>query len=225
MDAFDEIRTVPKGKTITSIAATAGFNALGGMLAGRVRGLLASFAPSVKGAGTIGVFFVSIALRYYARDDKGWNLIIKEAAAGMAGFVGNDLWLVLKALIGWGKWKPETAYKTDDVVIHEKQYYKATKDIPATPTAEPGKDSRWVRFETAQAMESSEAIDPEAVSRFAQALSTNDALLDGIVKEQLLIFGPELAQCAGRDLNQDEANNIYSGMRDSLKSVVQKFAA
>lgn len=225
MDAFDEIRTAPRGKTITSITATAGFNALGGMLAGRVRGLLASFAPSVKGAGTIGVFLVSIALRYYARDDRGWNPVIKEAAAGMAGFVGNDLWLILKALIGWGKWKPETAYKADDVVIHEKLYYKATTDIPATPTAEPGKDSRWVRFETAQAMASDGAVDPDAISKFAQALASNDVLLDGIVKEQLLIFGPELAQCAGRDLNQDEANNIYSGMRDSLKSVVQKFAA
>lgn len=225
MDAFDEIRAVPRGKSITSAAATAGFNALGGMLAGRVRGLLASFAPSVKGAGTIGVFLVSVALRYYARDERGWNPIIREAAAGMAGFVGNDLWLILKALIGWGKWKPETAYKADDVVIYEKQYYKASADIPATPAAEPGKDSRWVRFETAQGMASDAALDPDAVSKFAQALASNDALLDGIVKEQLLIFGPELAQCAGRDLNQDEANHIYSGMRDSLKSVVQKFAA
>jgi hypothetical protein len=225
MDAFDEIRTVPKKKSIMSAAATAGFNALGGMLAGRLRGLMAGFAPSVKGAGTIGVFLVSVALRYYARDDRGWNSVIREAAAGMAGFVGNDLWFVSKALIGWGDWKPETAYKADDVVIHEKKYYKASKDIPATPTAEPGKDPRWVLFETAQGMSSDAAMDPNAVSKFAQALASNDALLDGIVKEQLLIFGPELAQCAGRDLNQDEANHIYSGMRDSLKSVVQKFAA
>ena len=54
---------------------------------------------------------------------------------------------------------------------------------------------------------------------------TNDALIDGLVKEQLLIFGPELAQCAGREFSQQEADQIYAGMRDSLKSVVQKFAA
>ena len=219
MDAFDEIRALPRGKTLTSALGTATFNALGGMVAGRVRGLLAGFAPTVKGAGTLGVFFVSVGLRFYAQGDKGWNLVIKEAAAGMAGFVGNDLWLILKAFIGWGKWKPETAYKAGDMVIYENQYYKADKDIPATPTAEPGKDSRWVRFETAQ------GLAPDDITSFAQALASNDALLDGIVKEQLIIFGPELAQCAGRELNQDEANNIYSGMRDSLKSVVQKFAA
>ena len=219
MNAFDEVKALPKGKTLTAAAATAAMNALGGVLAGRVRGLLAGFAPTTKGAGTIGVFLVSIGLRYYANDEKGWNLLIREAAAGMAGFVGNDLWLIAKSMIGWGKWKPETAYKAGDVVTHENQQYRAEKDIPATPTAEPGRDSRWVRFEMAQ------AIQPDDISLFAQALDRNEALLDGIVQEQLLIFGPELAQRAGRELNQDEVNNIYSGMRDSLKSVVQKFAA
>jgi hypothetical protein len=219
MDAFDEILALPKGKSITSVAATAAMNALGGVLAGRVRGLLAGFAPTIQGAGTIGVFFVSIGLRYYANGIQGWNLVIKEAAAGMAGFVGNDLWILVKSMLGWGKWKPETAYKAGDIVTHEKKQYKAEKDIAATEVAEPGKDSRWVRFELAQ------GIGGDEITAFAQALIRNDALLDGIVKEQLLIFGPELAQCAGRELNQDEANNIYSGMRDSLKSVVQKFAA
>lgn len=219
MNAFDEIKRVPKGKNISSALATAGINALGGVLAGRVRGLLANFAPTIKGAGTIGVFLVSVALRQYARNDTGWDLLIKESAAGMAGFVGNDLWMVVKSAIGWGKWKPETAYKAGDVVTYEEQQYRAERDIPATPRAEPGKDSRWVRFEMAQ------GVTYDDLTAFAQALHNNDALLDGIVKEQLLIFGPELAQCAGRELNQDEANNIYSGMRDSLKSVVQKFAA
>ncbi len=219
MDAFDEIQSFPKGKSVTSVTATCAMNALGGVLAGRVRGLLAGFAPKTKGAGTIGVFLVSIALRYYANGDRGWNPIIRETAAGMAGFVGNDLWLIIKALIGWGKWKPETAYKAGDTVTHGNQLYKAEKDIPATPTAEPGRDSRWVRFETAQ------GIGMDDFTSFAQALQHNDALLDGLVKEQLLVFGPELAQAVGRDLNQEEADNIYSGMRDSLKSVVQRFAA
>lgn len=219
MDAFDEILALPKGKTLTSVVGTAAMNALGGVLAGRVRGLLAGFAPTIPGAGTIGIFLVSIGLRYYANGIQGWNLIIKETAAGMAGFVGNDLWHVAKNLIGWGKWKPETAYKAGDIVTYEKHEYKADKDIPETPTAEPGKDARWIRIETAQ------GISGDELTAFAQALYRNDALLDGIIKEQLLIFGPELAQCAGRELNQDEANNIYAGMRDSLRSVVQRFAA
>lgn len=219
MDAFDEIQALPRGKTLTSVLATTAINAAGGLLAGRVRGLLADFAPATKGAGTLGVFFVALGLRYFARNNTGWDLVVKELSAGMAGFVGNDLWLILKLWIGLGKWKPETAYKAGDTVLHKNEYYKAEKDIPATPVAEPGSDSRWVRFQTAQ------AIERDDVTAFAQALVSNDALLDGLVREQLLIFGPELAQCVGRDLNQSEANNIYSGMRDSLKSVVQKFAA
>lgn len=219
MDSFDEIKQVSKGKSLLSALGRASLNAVGGFAAGRLRGIAASMAPSTKGAGTLIIFFGAAGLHYYGREEKGWDRVIKEIAAGMAGFVGNDLWFVIRAFLGWGKWKPETAYKAGDIVIHENQYYKADKDISATPTAEPGKDARWVRFETAQGMA------PDDITSFAQALASNDALLDGIVKEQLIIFGPELAQCAGRELNQDEANNIYSGMRDSLKSVVQKFAA
>lgn len=219
MDAFNEIRAIPKSRTILGAAGASALNALGGFAAGRVRGILAGFAPQYKGAGTIGVFIVSIALRYYSRAESGYDRVIKELAAGMAGFVGNDLWLIVRALVGWGKWKPETAYGAGDVVIYENQYYRAEKDIPAKPSAEPGKDARWVRFETAQ------GYSPDEVSAFAQALVSNDALIDALVKEQLLIFGPELAQCAGREFNQQEADQIYAGMRDSLKSVVQKFAA
>ena len=53
-----------------------------------------------------------------------------------------------------------------------------------------------VRFETAQ------GFDPDEITGFAQALYGNDAPLDGLVKEQLLIFGPELAQCVGREPNR-----------------------
>lgn len=218
MDAFDEIRNIPKGKSLLAALGNAGINAAGGFFAGRARGTLASFAPSVKSSGTLLTFFAAVGLHYYAAQGGKWGPVIKEFAGGMAGFVGNDLWFVLRAWLKWGEWKTETAYKAGDIVIFEKEFYKADKDIPATPTAEPSKDSRWVKFETAQ------GITVHEITSFAQALSSNDALLDGIVKEQLLIFGPELAQCAGRELNQDEANNIYSGMRDSLKSVVQKFA-
>lgn len=218
MDAFDEIQALPKGKTLLSAIGNTSLNCLGGIIAGRVRGILADQLPAVKGAGTIGIFAIATAMHYYARSGKGWDGVIKEIAGGMGGFVGNDMWLIARAFVGWGKWKKETDYKAGDIVIHENKYYKAEKDIPKAAGAEPGKDSRWVRFETAQ------GFDPDEITGFAQALYGNDALLDGLVKEQLLIFGPELAQCVGRELNQAEANNIYSGMRDSLKSVVQRMA-
>jgi hypothetical protein len=220
MEAYKEIEGIPKSKSALAALGSTSMNAAGGFLAGRLRGVIAGtgYAPSTKGGMSILIFFIAAGLKYWARNEKGWDRVVKEFAAGAAGFVGNDMWFVLRGVFGWGKWKPETAYKTGDIVLHGKEYYKADKDIAATPTAEPGKDSRWVKFETAQGVTISE------ITEFAQALRSNDVLLDGIVKEQLLIFGPELAQAMGRDLNQDEANNIYSGMRDSLKSVVIKFA-
>ncbi|HAN93362.1 MAG TPA: hypothetical protein DCQ33_14960 [Nitrospira sp.] len=218
-DAIDEFKAVPKSKSILGMVGASALNALGGLAAGRVRGVLAGAAPGYKGAGTIGVFLVSVALRWYAKSETGYDRVIKEIAAGMAGFVGNDMWLIARALVGWGKWKPETAYASGDTVIYNNLFYRADKDIPFPPQAEPGKDSRWVRFETAQ------GYGQDEVGAFAQALMSNDALMDGIIKEQLLVFGPELAQTTGRDYTQEEADRIYAGMRDSLKSVVQKFAS
>jgi len=222
MQAFKEIREGKANSLLGAFGITA-VAAMGGFLAGRVRGILAGFAPTTKGAGTIGVFLVAMGLHYFARDFRAFSGLIGDAASGMAGFVGNDLWFVIRAMVKWGMWKPETEYKAGTIILYEKdgksEYYKAEKDIPATPVAEPGRDSRWVRFEVAN------AVSIDEITSFAQALGRNDALLDGIVKEQLLIFGPELAQAFGRELNQDEANNIYSGMRDSLKSVVMKFSS
>ena len=148
--AFDEIKALPKSKSLLGHFGASGLNALGGFMAGRVRGQIATAFPDWKGAGTIGVFLFSVALRMWAQSEKGWDRAIKEIAAGMAGFVGNDLYLIVRAALGWGKWKREKPYSADSVVIHEKKYYRATKDIPGTPVAEPGKDSRWVLFETAQ---------------------------------------------------------------------------
>ncbi len=96
MDSFDEIKAIPKSQNFIGILGASSLNALGGFAAGRVRGVLASAAPGYKGAGTIGVFISSIALRWYARKETGYDRVIKELAAGMAGFVGNDLWLIVR---------------------------------------------------------------------------------------------------------------------------------
>ncbi len=216
--AFDEIKTLPKSKSLLGHVGASGLNALGGFMAGRVRGQIATAFPDWKGAGTIGVFCFAVGLRMWAQSEKGWDRAIKEIAAGMAGFVGNDLYLILRAALGWGKWKREKPYAADSVVIHEKKYYRASKDIPGTPIAEPGKDSRWVLFETAQ------GYDPDQVAWVAQALDSNDALIEGMVKEQLLVAGPEIAAMSGKDFTQAEADQLYLGMRDSLKSVIKRLA-
>ena len=127
------------------------------------------------------------------------------------------MWLIARAFVGWGKGKKETDHKAGDIVIHENKYYKAEKDIPGCR----GRAGQGTR-------------DGFALRRRRDSIPTRSRVCPGAAwqrcaarrsgKEQLLIFGPELAQCVGRELNQAEANNIYSGMRDSLKSVVQRMA-
>ena len=51
-----------------------------------------------------------------------------------------------------------------------------------------------------------------------------DALIEGLVKEQLLVAGPEIAAMSGKDFTQAEADQLFLGMRDSLKSVIKRLA-
>ena len=61
--AFDEIKTLPKSKSLLGHVGASGLNALGGFMAGRVRGQIATAFPDWKGAGTIGVFCFAVGLR------------------------------------------------------------------------------------------------------------------------------------------------------------------
>ena len=73
--AFDEIKTLPKSKSLLGHVGASGLNALGGFMAGRVRGQIASAFPDWKGAGTIGVFFFAVGLRMWAQSEKGSLLL------------------------------------------------------------------------------------------------------------------------------------------------------
>lgn len=210
------------GKDQGMIAALVrtGANVIGGASASYARKTFAEAFPNFKMAGTMGVVLVAIGLHYYAASQAGLKGILREIAAGMAGFVGQDVWLWVSIKMGWNKWDPKSSYKKGATITYNDQYYKAKEDIPlGQVVAEPGKDDRWVKVVIAQGLEPAEWTD------FAQALMGNDSFLDGVVREQITIFGPELANCIGRDITQNEANQIYSGMRDSLKSVVQKYSA
>lgn len=218
---MSQLRGIATNPSLLGAASRVGLNALGGAMAAYARSFFAQSLPAVRNAGTLGVLAVAMGLHAYAYNPTRagtWNGVIREIAAGMGGFVGQDALLIVRMWIGWGKWDGKKAYKKGDTVLYENAYYRATADIPQSNViTDPSKDDKWAKVVIAQGLEPEEWYD------FAQALMSNDALLDGIVKEQLVIFGPELAQCVGRDLNQTEANHIYSGMRDSLKSVVQRY--
>ncbi len=209
-----------RGQDLMSAGARTLMNIAGGAAAASARAMFASALPAQKHAGTFGVVLVCFALQYWCADQKGWKGLLRELGAGMGGFVGQDGALILRMWIGWGKWDGKKSYKKGDSVVFNNEYYRAAQDIPlGNVVTEPSKDDRWQKVVVAQGLEPAEWYD------FAQGIMGNDNLLDGIVREQITIFGPELAQCLGREISQQEANQIYSGMRDSLRSVVQKYGS
>ncbi len=87
--AFDEIKALPKSKSLLGHFGASGLNALGGFMAGRVRGQIATAFPDWKGAGTIGVFLFAVALRMWAQSEKGWDRAIKAFRSTKRPYTGG----------------------------------------------------------------------------------------------------------------------------------------
>lgn len=221
MEAFDEIGArSPKNSSVQGAIMTSAANAAGGFAAGRVRGMIAQAFPSFAPAGTVGVFAISVAVRMYFTGGSTTDSIARELAAGMSGFVGNDLWGLLKDWLGIGKWRKETSYKSGEVVKFDGKLYKANADIPYPPGGEPGRDARWVQVVTQRA----QGVEYEDVRQFAQALFDNKPLMEGIMNEQFPMVERELSGCIGREFSDEERNRMYAGMRNAMYGVVDAFA-
>lgn len=221
MDAFEEIGAgKPKNSSFQGAALTSAVNAGGGFLAGRVRGMIGSAFPTWKSAGTLGVFTVATAIRMYFTGSDTTSSIARELAAGMAGFVGNDIFGLVKDWLGIGGWRKETSYKSGEVVKFGGKLYKAQSDVPFPPGGEPGKDARWVEVVTQRA----QGVEYEEVRSFAQSLRANTSLMDGIAGEQFPFIEQQLSECLGRQFSDEERTKMYNGMRNALYGVVDSFA-
>lgn len=96
-DLFSEIgASSPKGRDgITGAVVTSLTNCAGGVVAGRVRDIIRDQFKQYPSAGNLGVFAIAVGIRVYAASSSTMDAVLRELAAGMAGEVGDDMWLIL----------------------------------------------------------------------------------------------------------------------------------
>ena len=89
-----------------------GFAASGGLIAGRVDAIASEQWPKSAVAGPFLVALISIGLRIFADGASAMEKVAQELAAGMAGWIGDDLWYLMRNFLGLGfkKWEPGKGY-------------------------------------------------------------------------------------------------------------------
>lgn len=147
---FSEIAGDPKEQKFTverliqdlpAAALSVGVNNLGGVLAGIA---YAFFDTQKPGWGALGVEFVSIGIKAAFQPTSDLNILLREAAAGMAGTVGKEL--VDEVMLWWAAkdWNPMKAYRTGETVKYSGAYWSSVKDVPQG-SAPPGQSADWTR--------------------------------------------------------------------------------
>ena len=157
-DLFSEIgASSPKGRDgITGAVVTGLTNCAGGVVAGRVRDIIRDQFKQYPSAGNLGVFAIAVGIRVYAASSSTMDAVLRELAAGMAGEVGDDMWLILKGWLGLGvkTWEPGKSYPKGAEVRYGSQIYQAGDEIPSSGGA-PDTDKKW-RLLRAQGLDSEE---------------------------------------------------------------------
>lgn len=127
-------------------AVSCGVNAIGGAAA---RWIGQKIDHWRAGMGTLGVALLSLSIKAAVQPVSEWALGIREVAAGMAGYVGDEVfdsvWIMLRST----QWTAGKTWKAGELVAFEGQYFEATKDIPKE-AGKPGEDALWTKYTQAQ---------------------------------------------------------------------------
>ncbi len=206
----------PRTKDLVGIGMTTGVNALGGLIAGRVDGYAVGKWPKSPSYPLVAVLLVALGLRYYFRGPGNTDAIARELAAGMAGWVGDDLWYAVRDFFGFGvkTFVGGQTYKMGDRVRYNDKVWQASKDIPAVPPAEPGKDARWTEVARAQ------GYRMEEYRLAAQAVMGDDDLWNAVADLQAEEIAPAVESFSGQKLGAEENRALVARMRDSLKRAI-----
>ena len=122
-------------------AISCGLNAVGGAVASALDTKIDEWKP---GMGTLGIALLSVALKTFCQPVSDAMIVVREVAAGMAGWVGDELF---DGLLLWWKseaWKAGKVFTKGTHVRHAGTYWQASEDVPADGV-EPGKDTRWLK--------------------------------------------------------------------------------
>lgn len=141
-------------ESIPGAAVSCGFNALGGFLAGRLDQAFMAWKPSNPAVPTIGVGIFAVALKAGFQKLTPLDNVIREVAAGMAGWVGDDVFYGVWNALFRKDWQAAKSYRLGQQVKHQNAVFEASADILYDPTkghpqAVPGKDARWKKVDPA----------------------------------------------------------------------------
>ena len=107
-----------------------------------------------RGWGTIGVSVIAITLKAAVQPVGEVQIAIRELAAGMAGYVGDEILEGFALMWRATSWKPGAQWKRDTYVSYAGEYYVSSEDIPASDSVKPPlEDKRWVPVKTGRRLD------------------------------------------------------------------------
>lgn len=208
----------PKGKDgLMPAVLTSLTNSLGGVMAGRVRDIIRDQFKQYPSAGNLGVFAITVGIRMYAASSSPTDSVLREVAGGMAGEVGDDMWLILKGWLGIGvqTWAAGKAFLKGTEVRYGSQVYQAADDIPASGGA-PDADKRWKLLRA-------QGLDSEQLGQLARKMFQDDRLWDSVSRDFAQALDARMTSIAGSaniEIPREFYDTMFREARGALNDIV-----
>lgn len=188
-------------------ALSCGINAGGGALARLVGHKIDGWKA---GYGTLGTGMLAVFMKAVVQPTSDNNIAIREVAAGMAGYVGDEV--VDSVVLFWRSeaWKAGKVWTKGVLVRHAGGYWQATADLDASGT-EPGKDDRWLR----QSQMLYSAADMKECARLLLGDKDRLAGISQFITNQI---APKIL------LNDEQKVNTAKAINDALQQVGDSIA-
>ena len=195
-----------------------GIAASGGLIAGRVDTIASEQWPKSTVAGPFLVALISIGLRVFADGASAMERVAQELAAGMAGWIGDDLWYLLRNFLGLGfkKWEPGKGYEKGAQVKYDGKLYRSSRALDGT-TATPDKDPSWALIEGR-----AQGFRQEDLRDFAQMLAGDRERWQATAVDTLNRIGPHLEEVTGHRFNDEQKGRLINSMTEVLQQAVRE---
>ena len=195
-----------------------GIAASGGLIAGRVDAIASEQWPKSAVAGPFIVALISVGLRIFADGASAMEKVAQELAAGMAGWIGDDLWYLLRNFLGLGfkKWEPGKGYEKGAQVKYDGKLYRASRALEGT-TATPDKDPSWALIEGR-----AQGFRQEDLRDFAQMLAGDRERWQATAVDTLNRIGPHLEEVTGHRFNDEQKGRLINSMTEVLQQAVRE---
>ena len=217
LDDVFERKTKTSDKIVPALVKT-GIAAGGGLVAGRIDTIASEQWPKSTVAGPFLVALISVALRILADGGSALERVGQELAAGMAGWIGDDLWYLLRNFIGLGfkKWEPNKDYAKGAQVKYDGKLYRSSSAVAGT-TATPDRDPSWVLIEGR-----AQGFRQEDLRDFAQMLAGDRERWQATAIDMLERIGPQMEEVTGHSFNNDQKVRLINSMAEILQQAVRE---